>query len=372
MRFARKLAVLGILGVFAALALMTMQHPGSGSDVASAASGCYDIDGDGQVEAIDGVIVGDYFATTVPPSPPQVDVNKSTTVIASDFFAVFAAFESTTSCQTSPLSISSQSGGALAVDSNGENATVGDPIQTTRNVTVGDAFRISIQLSANPGSIAGYQARLIWDDPILDFSPRTLAGDDVFAENSGLAVAVLNQIVGAASIELGAVRPTAPGSTGYTGPLAQLEFVCVAPGTANLILTAPGNHTALVAHPATEYTPTLASAQIDCLPDDDGDGCSNAAEQQTAPGSELSGGLRDDLDPNDYFNPSGDGQNRVDDILLVVQAYFDDDDDGNPGLPPYEPGYNPATDRSNMAGSPNRGTRALRTACSACRTSCIR
>jgi len=88
-------------------------------------------------------------------------------------------------------------------------------------------------------------------------------------------------------------------------------------------------------------------------PDSDGDGCTDPDEQQNLTGSELTGGLRDDSDPNDYFNPSGDGQNRVDDILLVVQAYFDDDDDGNPGLPPYEPGYNPETDRSNMAPSPN-------------------
>jgi hypothetical protein len=80
--------------------------------------------------------------------------------------------------------------------------------------------------------------------------------------------------------------------------------------------------------------------------DTDGDGCIDLAEEQTAPGSQTTGGLRDPDDPNDYFNPSGDGLNRVDDILLVVQAYFDDDDDGNPGLPPYEPGYNPDLDRT--------------------------
>jgi hypothetical protein len=32
--------------------------------------------------------------------------------------------------------------------------------------------------------------------------------------------------------------------------------------------------------------------------------------------------------------------------MLVVGQYFDDDDDGNPGTPPYEPGYNPQTDRT--------------------------
>jgi hypothetical protein len=82
--------------------------------------------------------------------------------------------------------------------------------------------------------------------------------------------------------------------------------------------------------------------------DTDGDGCPDADEQQTAIGSETSGGRRDYLNPNDYFNPSGDGENRIDDILSVINQYFDDDDDGNPGLPPYEPGYNPNTDRTSL------------------------
>ena len=33
------------------------------------------------------------------------------------------------------------------------------------------------------------------------------------------------------------------------------------------------------------------------------------------------------------------------DILLTVLAYFKDDTDGNPGLPPYTVGYSPDTDR---------------------------
>jgi len=76
--------------------------------------------------------------------------------------------------------------------------------------------------------------------------------------------------------------------------------------------------------------------------DYDGDGCPN--EEELGP-SQTAGGLRDPLNPWDYFNPSHDGQNRVDDILLVVNQYFDDDNDENPGLPPYVPGYNPDTDR---------------------------
>jgi hypothetical protein len=87
--------------------------------------------------------------------------------------------------------------------------------------------------------------------------------------------------------------------------------------------------------------------------DTDGDGCSDADEDQTAIGSQTSGGRRNSQYVWDYFNPSHDRLNRVDDIVLVVQAYFHDDDDGSPGLPPYELGYSPDTDRTNAAGYPN-------------------
>ena len=77
--------------------------------------------------------------------------------------------------------------------------------------------------------------------------------------------------------------------------------------------------------------------------DTDGDGCPDYDELGPSQGS---GGRRDPFNPYDYFNPSGDGINRVDDILLVVGKFFDDDTDTSPGLPPYAPGYNPDTDRT--------------------------
>jgi hypothetical protein len=83
-----------------------------------------------------------------------------------------------------------------------------------------------------------------------------------------------------------------------------------------------------------------------CSTDTDGDGCSDVLERATPVGSETGGGVRDAKNPNDYFNPSHDKKNRVDDILLVVNQYFDDDNDGSPGLPPYVAGYNPDTDRT--------------------------
>ncbi len=71
--------------------------------------------------------------------------------------------------------------------------------------------------------------------------------------------------------------------------------------------------------------------------DSDGDGCPNVRELVTGFGAQNSGGNRDPLNPWDYFNPSHDSMNRVDDILLVVDQYFIDQ--GNPG-------YNPDFDRT--------------------------
>jgi len=56
-------------------------------------------------------------------------------------------------------------------------------------------------------------------------------------------------------------------------------------------------------------------------PDSDGDGCADVTELETAPGSEFHGGRRDPTNPYDYFNPTRDGQNRIDDVLIVAARY---------------------------------------------------
>ena len=57
-------------------------------------------------------------------------------------------------------------------------------------------------------------------------------------------------------------------------------------------------------------------------PDSDGDGCPEADENGP---DETLGGQRDPNNVWDYFNPTHDGQNRVDDILAVVNRYFLDE-----------------------------------------------
>ena len=89
-------------------------------------------------------------------------------------------------------------------------------------------------------------------------------------------------------------------------------------------------------------------------PDTDGDGCPDVKEQQTAPGSQTSGGLRDYLNPWDYFEPTHNGQNRINDILLVVHQYFIDQYLPSPPNPPNtpNPAYTTNTDRTTIGPNP--------------------
>ncbi len=78
-------------------------------------------------------------------------------------------------------------------------------------------------------------------------------------------------------------------------------------------------------------------------PDNDNDGCLDAAEAQTAIGSQSSGGRRDPSNPWDYFNATGDKQNRIDDVLGVASHY---------GLNQGEAGYLTAYDRTFLGPDP--------------------
>jgi hypothetical protein len=70
----------------------------------------------------------------------------------------------------------------------------------------------------------------------------------------------------------------------------------------------------------------------------DGDGCDDADENGLVPSA---GGARNYLSPWDYFNPSDDGMNDIDDVLAVIFQYSVDFGD---------PGYDTDTDRSALVG----------------------
>ncbi len=68
----------------------------------------------------------------------------------------------------------------------------------------------------------------------------------------------------------------------------------------------------------------LRCGNADCgAADTDGDGCQDAQESMNTNGTELGGGQRDAKNPWDYFNPSGDGHNRIDDVMLVLDKYYE-------------------------------------------------
>ncbi len=73
--------------------------------------------------------------------------------------------------------------------------------------------------------------------------------------------------------------------------------------------------------------------------DTDGDGCSDKSELGN---TASAGGLRDPFNHWDYFNPTNDGLNRVDDILKVVGQYFKDYPAAN---------YTRTTDRTAVIGA---------------------
>jgi len=74
--------------------------------------------------------------------------------------------------------------------------------------------------------------------------------------------------------------------------------------------------------------------------DSDSDKCADRKELGNSQGA---GGLRDPSNHYDYLNPTKDGLNRVDDILAVVNEYFNDD-------PPLSVDYKSQTDRTAIAG----------------------
>ena len=254
------------------VAVAVLFGPASGrvDDGALAASGCADLDGDGFVHVTDITIWSNYFAQTVPPAPPQTDLVKDGALTAADFTLLFAEFLSSTACQTSPLPSTTSAGGALVVDADGESTTAGDPVESTRTVVIGETFHVSIQLTSSPGIVA-LQQRLHWDEGPLDLNARTAPENDLWVTNAQ-PTAAQRQTLGPADdnsgndayIELGSApfKGLAQSST-FLGPVAQFEFTCQHFGTANITLAA--GHSLLADTPSTEYSPTLAGAQVQCV-----------------------------------------------------------------------------------------------------------
>jgi hypothetical protein len=156
--------------------------------------------------------------------------------------------------------------------------------------------------------------------------------------------------------------------TTYKGPLANVQFVCsplMTSGQIDLVggvgpdasayvdPGSPGSSLIFLKSVDKDGRPVGDSVLINCVPpgptptkqpppgDTDGDGCPDADENGP---DEMLGGRRDYNNPWDYFNPTNDGQNRVDDILAVVDHYY---------LAEGDPGYEDGKyDRSDLGPNP--------------------
>ena len=227
----------------------------------------------------------------------------------------------------------------------------GVPTHTCR-IAAGTTFSVGVRLKeignvVPGGNYTGYDARLDYIGVTSAETPASVT--QVWPD----CVAPANTFL-PGSIRTGCANAGGPQQSTYEGLLVNVEFTCTMSGFVFLEHGTSGTALSDDGVPFSYYEDegTDESLLIDCVTpqgypaDNDGDTCPDAREQQTAAGSELSGGRRNFLKPWDYFNPTHDGLNRIDDILAVLNKGFIDDDDANPGQPPYEPGYTPDTDRS--------------------------
>ena len=230
---------------------------------------------------IDVILVSDHFNPGgVPPYVKQADLNKDGVVdLPNEILPVINELGTVAVCQfNTPLPVTSTAGGALAVDADGGSTDLSDTVETKRSVLVDVPFLVSVHVATNPGTVHGYNLRLHWDEALLDFTQRDAGQNDRWEEivsDPSFPIQFLGPgddgAGNEAYIELGATSVTpaffAPLFTGWsgTGPIAQFEFTCQAPGTASITLMGAGEPTLLFGRPATEYTPTLANAQINCL-----------------------------------------------------------------------------------------------------------
>jgi alpha-tubulin suppressor-like RCC1 family protein len=189
----------------------------------------------------------------------------------------------------------------------------------------------------------------------LTFDEVTSDGDTVFTTEEAVSIPGGFQIAGYGAFDIS----TSANFSGVVEVCLDYSGMAVTPeteasmrlyhdhddnGTYDDVTTFQDSATDVLCGEVTSFS-WFVTVQLPQFEDYDGDGCITLYEYGSDP---MAGGKRDPFNPYDYFNPTGDGENRIDDVLAVINQYFDDDDDGNPGLPPYEPGYNPNTDRTSL------------------------
>jgi len=135
---------------------------------------------------------------------------------------------------------------------------------------------------------------------------------------------------GAGFVHTGCAIGISQPSVAFVGEMATADFQCAANG--NLTLVHGPADTLLIDNigqtvyeSGANETLTIQCASPQAYPGDtDGDTCPDANETGVNP---LTGGLRNFVNPWDYFNPTHDGENRIDDVLVVRDQYYIDQGD---------------------------------------------
>ncbi len=127
-------------------------------------------------------------------------------------------------------------------------------------------------------------------------------------------------------------------STTYTGKLATFDFACDASGLISIVhgpnetFLATAGYSQYVEDDGTSDTLTINCISPQAYPGDtDGDGCPDTREQGI---NMMMGGRRDFLNPWDWWDPTGDQLDRIDDVLAVASHYGK-----NVGGPGYDAKY---------------------------------
>jgi hypothetical protein len=361
---------------------------------------CADLNGDGLVTLADLIIDVTYFMQTVPPAPPQADLNGDLMVLASDILAVFAQFNTATTCQDDPIGPKGtpkptptaaptpppEAEMSLTVKSAG--ADCDDPSRPAKcAVPPGSQFTLSVEvIEPSVKGYVGIQTQVVYGP--LKYKPTEWGQDETVWPGAVPPYGVIDvRIPSSPTGQEGVVHhfaasaalPPHPVST-YTDNIVDIVLNCplsgsykialpvlsltnpwgshfVKPNMTNAVPTVVGQQDVDVDGDTTpELVDVAAALTINCgkLPppgDTDGDGCPDVDENGP---DEMYGGRRDYMNPWDYFNPTNDGQNRVDDILAVVNQYFEDEFLPSPPNPPDTPNpdYSGKYDRTSLGPDP--------------------
>jgi hypothetical protein len=272
--------------------------------------------------------IGD--GTDVTPRLTPVDVVSVTKTTPTATFTPGPPTPTPTPCPSGPCALDFSIGvNAYGVDTD-ECSSAGPAMKC--QIATGPPFDVNVYLnSVAPGTAyEGFQFQ-------LDYTGVTPQSVNMFywpsCSLTGTAYPP-NQVLSGCAVGVGGAPST------YTGRMATARFSCSGSGTITL---QHGNDKTLIATPDFLYEPegTSESISINCIApqalpgDTDGDGCPDMREQGI---NAMMGGARSFVNEWDFFDPTGDGVHRVDDITMVKMLYGMDE-----GMSPY---YSDEVDRT--------------------------